>query len=328
MVAMALTMFIMVILTQAFVISMETFSGLKGIGDMQDNLRAGANQFRYDLAQNHFEGQRRTSDPGSASLAALPAREGFFAIFQAAPSVAEGIDADGMPSGRATNHVLQFASRLKGNQQQSFYSAYVTDPNFFNLQTFYNLPPPGDADAVLRNPPVGPFYRSQWAEIAYFLFQTGTTEEPLNPAGTTGTPLYGLYRAQFVVVTDNTAANANYQNLANPGAAFNNFQSMACNLNVPNLVFYTPADLAKSPVASPGFRTFNPSNPTFRSASLVVPNVLSFQVQGIAAGAAAPTDGNYDSANAPPVLQGVSITIRVWDNKTRQTRQLTIVQDL
>ena len=39
MVALALTLFIMVILSQAFILSLDAFSGMKGIGDMQQNLR-------------------------------------------------------------------------------------------------------------------------------------------------------------------------------------------------------------------------------------------------------------------------------------------------
>ena len=39
------------------------------------------------------------------------------------------------------------------------------------------------------------FYNSQWAEVVYFLVQTGSTEEPNNPASKIGTPTYGLYRA-------------------------------------------------------------------------------------------------------------------------------------
>ena len=41
MVAMALTVFIMVILSQAFILSLDTFSGMKGIGDMQQIFRHG-----------------------------------------------------------------------------------------------------------------------------------------------------------------------------------------------------------------------------------------------------------------------------------------------
>lgn len=42
MVAMALTIFIMLILTQAFVIAIDTFTTLKAIGDTQEILRSGA----------------------------------------------------------------------------------------------------------------------------------------------------------------------------------------------------------------------------------------------------------------------------------------------
>ena len=51
-----------------------------------------------------------------------------------------------------------------------------------------------------------------------------------------------------------------------------------------------------------------------------------------------PTSGLYDTtlfATPAPTyfnnfggLSGVQVTLRVWDNKTRQTRQVTIVQDL
>jgi prepilin-type N-terminal cleavage/methylation domain-containing protein len=340
-VAMTVTMFIMVILTQAFVIAVDTFSGLKGIGDMQENLRAGANQLRFDLAQAHFEGMRRTSDAipssGAAAFSQQPPREGFLA-FNAAAAVPpgliqEGTDPDGMPSTRAISQILGFTSRLKGNQQQSFYSAWI-GPNstaqFFNATTFYNLPPPGADDATLnpRNPAAQPqFYRSQWAAIVYFLGNnpngalqpTGSTEEPMNPNSAIpgSTPLYGLYRAQFVAVTDKTQLVGQI-----PDANKNDFAGMACLSNGVTIDFYTPNDLAT-------IRNLNNPNVVLRNASLVVPNVISFQVQGIAQGAAAPADMNYDSASTPQTpLIGLAITIRVWDNKTRQTRQLTVVQDL
>jgi hypothetical protein len=319
----------MTILTQAFVLSIDTFSGLKGIGDMQENLRAGANQLRYDLTQGHFEGMRRTSDPNFSTPV-----EGFLRIYQQAASTSEGTDSDGVPSARANltnSNVLHLACRLKGNQQQSFYSTQVIDGSgiFFAKQTFYNLDPTvnppasAPADATLTVYPIPPsnpgFFRSQWAEVAYFLALTGTTEEPLNPNGTTGTQLFGLYRAQFVAVTEATNINALI-----PNSNASGFPGIACVAGAGNLVFYTPKDFAKGAAT----RTFNPANPTTRSASLVVPNVLSFLVQGIVPGAN-PADGNYDSAIAgQPSLQGLSISLRVWDNKTRQARQITIMQDL
>src|SRR6516225_5172358 len=85
MVAMALTLFIMVILSQAFVTSLETFSGMKALGDMQQDLRSAMVMLRDDLSQDHFEGKRRLSD---LTTATLPTSEmqthrpqaGFFAV--------------------------------------------------------------------------------------------------------------------------------------------------------------------------------------------------------------------------------------------------------
>ena len=99
MVAMALTLFVMAILSQAFVLALDTFSGLKGIGDMQANLRTAANLLRADLVQDHLEGKRRLSDP--AIFTARP-REGFLAIRQASASIFEGNDSDGLPSFRGS----------------------------------------------------------------------------------------------------------------------------------------------------------------------------------------------------------------------------------
>ncbi len=339
MVAMALTIFVMTILTQAFVISIDTFVGLKAIGDMQDNLRSAASTIRYDLVQDHFEGKRRVSDN---SMIATPPVQGFFKVMPGSGQFIEGVDGDNVNSTRAKNndYVLWFFSRLKGNQQQSFYTTQVGDPTFFNAQTFYNMNPvvlPGvDADATLRYPPAsptGPFlYRSQCAEIVYFLgnpqtgaiLPVGTTETPVDPSGT-GMPLFNLYRAQYVAVTDSTQLNA----AGYPAANLGNFPGIACVVNgnnPPTLTFLTAEDMAS------GTRTWTANNP-FRNASLVVPNVLSFQVQCVTAAAnvvaaSGPVDLNYDSATTRTAFLGVWINLRVWDNKTRQTRQMTILQDL
>jgi type II secretory pathway pseudopilin PulG len=461
MVAMALTIFIMLILTQAFVLSIETFVGLKGIGDMQENLRAAANGLRYDLNQPHFEAMRRTSDP---NFNTTPPREGFIAIngdgmnivaawapkqpmpfyivvngvyttiqpgmnviapptvvppgtfvlsttpnvpagqttvnINAQPgqptgivpvlfTVSEGSDLDSMPSTRSPFTTLHLTCRLRGNQQQSFYTATVADipaqpnpplnlPPFFTLPTFYNLAAGTlDADATLRVPATGPFFRSQWIEKCYFLgngdpgavlsgmFQPmGTTEEPLNPNGT-GTPLYGLYCSSYVVLTDNTAVN-NAQNsvtataIGYPGAnnvnypkvqqgLFGNFAALACNADTvtnpaaPVIHFYNPNELAQGLRTFNAFRAFSGTNPGSAqmpqgslvgpTASLVTPNVLSFQVQGIYSLGLSGDGIFYDTVNPAQYgtfgpLMGISITLRVWDNKTRQTRQLTIMQDL
>src|SRR5262245_48132538 len=61
-VAMALIILIMAVLSEAFVAGLGAFRSLKGIGDMQERLRVVALQLRRDLSLRHFEGDRKLSD--------------------------------------------------------------------------------------------------------------------------------------------------------------------------------------------------------------------------------------------------------------------------
>lgn len=54
-VAMALIVLIMAILSQAFAAGVGTLRQLKALGDMQEQLRAGAAALRSDLAETHFQ---------------------------------------------------------------------------------------------------------------------------------------------------------------------------------------------------------------------------------------------------------------------------------
>src|SRR5882672_9469664 len=121
-VAMALTLFVMAILSQCFVTSLEVFSQLKGIGDMQDGIRVTTNALRADLSLPHFEGGKRMSDGDfwnnpqrigfNGLLVDSATREGFFHIRQGgipgidAGSKFEGQDADALESFRAANHMI------------------------------------------------------------------------------------------------------------------------------------------------------------------------------------------------------------------------------
>src|SRR5262249_10648551 len=89
-------------------------------------------------------------------------------------------------------------------------------------------------------------YNSQWAEVGYFLQPTGET------AGgyPSGTPLYALYRCQFVVVPDNS--NVNWQQPGTPpsvvvpvpGSAANQtlYQGMSFSLANGVIYFNSPSD--------------------------------------------------------------------------------------
>ena len=126
MVAMTLTIFVMVILSQCFVQGLETFSGLKAIGDMQEELRTATTLLRADLSMDHFEGKRRLSDP-AANLINEKIREGFFVIGQGYPPNATGQKVegaeDGIASVRATDHWFHFSVKMRGNSPDKFFSA-------------------------------------------------------------------------------------------------------------------------------------------------------------------------------------------------------------
>lgn len=357
MVAMTLTIFVMVILSQCFVQGLETFSGLKVIGDMQEELRAAVTVLREDLSQDHFEAKRRLSDPVS-SFTSNPIREGFFVIgqgypnnlsmktfplppaLQIAPAGVEVldtqtippryyasppwppgtpfsiIDPDGIGSTRATDHWLHFTVKLRGNDRTKFFSAVDTSSTLGAVaSTYFNQP----TDALFQDSVVNNIYFSPWAEVAYFLVQTGTTDRAATTGGA-GTPLYALYRSQFLVfpntnlttVAPATPAPAPNAPTKGGGGALNiaNFQSFSCNpWTLPangNVEFYNPTDLASSydpitryykrafnpytsliPPGAPGSATAAPTVLPARAAAastLVLSNVLSFQIQVLPVG--------------------------------------------
>ncbi len=63
-VSMALIIFTMTIMTQAFSTGMEAFRRLKAVGDMQQAMRTAVNALRQDLGSSHFDGDRRLSKLG------------------------------------------------------------------------------------------------------------------------------------------------------------------------------------------------------------------------------------------------------------------------
>jgi prepilin-type N-terminal cleavage/methylation domain-containing protein len=360
MVAMALTIFIMAIMAQAFVTGLETFRQLKGIGDMQENLRTAAMRLRSDLSADHFEAGRKLSDANFLLMG--PPQQGFLYIQQGAASFWEGNDPDGQPANqpnplssfRATNHVLYFSIRLRGNHREGFLSASVPagspllDPRVSTA--LGNLP----ADARFQD--VSSTYSSAWGEVAYFLAPQGNTVEPNNANSTqAGTPLFVLYRVQKVVALDPSQVNSGQPAVAGltmpiPAAQLAVYSEMSCEVdpnNNANLIFNSPSDLAgvfNNPTGVPANGTPRRSLSSFvpgPGASPLLGNVISFQVQVLSPGSPAfgdlpnPNNANplppFDTAvppNPPYQINAVAITLRVWDPATQQTRQATIIQDM
>src|SRR5262245_8712191 len=61
-VALALTVFMMAILSEAFVTGLDAMSRMKALGDLEEKLREVAALVRRDLAANHFDGTRRLAE--------------------------------------------------------------------------------------------------------------------------------------------------------------------------------------------------------------------------------------------------------------------------
>jgi hypothetical protein len=209
MVAMALVIFIMLLLTQAFVAGLETFRQLKAIGDMDERMRAVTTVLRADLAANHFSGDLHLSDPSFSNANFTPPDAGFFRIWQGSASTLEGTDGDGLPSFSAANHFLHFTVRKPStnNQQDYFVTDISSDP------TAYTPPPPAHKGWAL-SPSLGPpdsryqytnlaanssTFTSQWAEVAYFTQANGDSAN--------GAPLFSVYRRSRLAVVPNAEAN-------------------------------------------------------------------------------------------------------------------------
>jgi hypothetical protein len=352
MVTVALTLFIVVILATAFSTGLETFRQLKAVGDMHDQLRTATNLLRADLSADHFEGKRRLSDAIFWTVG--PPREGYFRVTQSDPvnapnplNVDEGHDPDGLPSRRRVDHILQFTVKRRGNRPADFFSAVVPQPGSPLLSPLL-FPKP---DTRFQDPGTSVF-NSQWAEVAYFLAPNG--------ADASGTPLFGLYRQQRVVVPDPSALNygAGLIDITGltPAALAAYKKQFSCEANpVVNLSHYlyfnSPSALTIPERRMTLFKPGHDDSGIPTGDDLLMTNVVSFDVQLLRsdfpnrASDLAPKyffDSwsfiqdewyNYADRTNFPVPQsytvnGIQITLRVWDARTRQTRQITLIQDL
>jgi len=473
-VATALIMFIMLILSEAFVAGLNAFRTLKGIGDMESRIKSAVTPLRDDLRQDHFDGRRRLSDPlfwnqGTPREGFVNVTQGFYPVYSInaitpglqtvtplnssgqnatqwslsqntiqwytwtllprttlangvtipgtillvdatgtpeyvevlavtpttftanftanhpnAPITIrvirqpEGVDADSLLVTRATDHILHLAVKLRGNRQENFFTAHlpwnspffpvllnpgpppptVPNPNY-TPTTFFDQATDGRFQDQVSSPPITG-YKTQWAEIAYFLWPNGTSAN--------GTPLFALYRAEFKVVPDNRYVNGWVYNppVPPPIASVNGwnpvtgdgYQEMSARSGSTTIggvtyntyYFPSPSSLANMRTTALGdsqpdrtftyfYRAegrgpFDPSAAEIWSATLIATDVVSFDVQILSpqSGVADFTDipgGVFDTAMQQPyTINAIKITLRVWDLKTRQTRQVSIIQDM
>jgi len=282
MVSMALIIFIMAILSQAFIAALGTFRNLKGQGDLAEKLRSTMQILQRDLGAYHFEGNKRLSDPTFWNNG--PPQQGFFQIWHGSiPSAVagnlsfdEGADPDGIHSYRTANHSMAFTIRLAGNNMGDFLSASaggsgnVWFPPPLNTPVVPQLPGGlgigAIGSSVSASPTFGPpesryqpivpvpsvsGYSYQWGEVAWFLQPqinpTTLVQDTTVPDATTGVPaapLYTLYRRQRLLVPDNNLVTlATVGGNGVPIGLIGNFQEMSCWAGATNIYFNSPVDI-------------------------------------------------------------------------------------
>jgi type II secretory pathway pseudopilin PulG len=334
-VSLALSIFILTILATAFSTGLTTFREIKAIGDLQARLRSATALLRRDLAADHFEGRRRLSDAAEVWRFRGRPREGFFRLQEPTmvlPGEDEGADGDGIPARRRTSAMLHFTVKLRGNQREAFAATLVRSgsPLLSTRTTFFDQP----AEGRYQEPPAsGPdtAYNSQWLEVAYFLASNGDS------AG--GTPLFALYRSQFIVTPDSSKLND--QSL--PAALAPQFPEVSCQPAGGRLFFNNPTTLARRTEGTQPRRAFDAeiTPPRLGQPTVLLYDVISFDVQVLRERLGLPLEAHdlsFDTGDtsdawdtpgdlANPIL-ALHITLRVWDAKAKLARQITIVQDM
>ncbi len=354
MVAMALTVLLMAILSEAFVKGLESFRLAKGLSDLDRDLLSASSILRKDLKGDHFEADKRLSllmrggqyDPPEMGM--FHYRE----VNPALPSiVSEGPDAQGLVSYRDMDDSLHFTVRSKSNLQDEF--------SFAALPMGSPLAGLGAVDSRYQRTGM---YASQWAEVIYFLAPSkeldGSNRATFADGSSVRLPLFNLYRRQRLLVPEffTTGTGGGLQPrpaVAPPGHEnydvsvwfdpvgmqweFNSALDLGQESNASNPADFTyrKRRFGFDPATgnfNPGGYAPIPATPMANraGADLLIANVLSFDVKGWNGSDFVDLAAGYDAANPAnnQAISALQIKLRVWDPKTRQAREVTIIQDM
>lgn len=292
-VAMAIIIFMLTIMSQAFVIATTCMQGLKGVGELLDKGRPVLAVLQKDLSAYHFDGMRRLSDEDFWSNG--PPSQGYFHMYQGGLSTVEGVTNDGVGyeiSGTTSDHRLAFTSRLSGKNPEDFYIAPLENysmvpPNppmvptdYANLVSLFNT---GTTLSKSDNSSRFDFnlgvVHSQWAEIAYFT-------KP-NNRNANGVPLMDLYRQQKLVLPSTFEANNLQIDSAKYLAYYENFScksaTVANNMPPPPtkqiVYFNSPSDLSVAANRVPIDVANFPVNTLYPNSDVLLNDIISFDVR-------------------------------------------------
>jgi len=288
----ALILFIMAIISQMFGSGSKIFTALRTSAQLQNNARSGITIIRKDLAQEHFAGPYYRGGPhlGDQRLDLpgwRPARQGYFEIIQGGPSLYEPgntavpflSDGEGLYSTRATNHVLKFTIRLPDGPATEL-----------NCASYH--PSLASDQLVNAYPYFAPLIYTRWAEVHYFLVQTGTTNG--------GVPVHSL-RRRVRLLPQKTATV-----FLNAGQRGQILADMAAQ-KYPDVIdpIITPGAAANTFIATiPGPEMLNTGYPRIptgvlhpTSDDIVLNDVISFEIK--AAWLHNPVFNNYTNNSSP-----------------------------
>jgi hypothetical protein len=357
MVAAAMSLAIMAIIAVAFRSGIQTFRTLRAVGQMQDKLCSARDVIRRDLASEHFGGvfQQGFSGPYVRDqrldlIGWQPPDEGYFEFRQAAPSVEEGRDSDGVPSfraGREEGHSLRFTARLTGKRQEDWFYAYAGGTQF--PAAVWN---DGYRSADFSSAANGTTatLASRWAEIAYFLHY-----EPDPAAGQADTRPYAgnrllgsLRRREKALLS---TAQGSFPGVASVARVANRFGgagfAYAADANGDDILLtdvisfeirgnWNASSDTTMAQSSPAIRTPQAGHidwpfddpPASRGGKfdtgsrLDVPATYNWND---------PASFNTSTPGAPRFrgrMNTLQIRVRIWDRNTDTARQMTIVQDI
>ena len=307
MVAMALIILMLSIMSQAFVIATGVMQGLKEVADMQEKIRPAITLLQRDLGANHFVGSKKLSDLEFWDKG--PPKEGYFMLWQdKASDVAEGVtnNVTFSQSAALANHMLAFTVKLPGKSPNDFFDSGL-GASFGNI--FFNGAgtPLGMTDSNIRRfESNANLIHSDWAEVAYFLGPHNAGATPVADGNTDGKnnppslPYFNLYRQQKLVLP-----SFNISGVTLPVATAAIKEEISCETSTGT--FNKPSDLTV-PWKRMGNRTLNHLgnrvgplfsefvNPSSKvNTDIIATNVISFDVKLL-------TDLRYDYEDLTTIL--------------------------
>lgn len=202
MVSLALIIFIMSILSAAFAAASKSFRDLKSAGDLAEKLRGVTTILRRDLAAPHFGDNRRLSDGTFWNDLERGRREGFVRIHQGrAINAATESFGPTIPEHINTTASLHFTVRQSMAGTADVFMTDIPMPTAPNPDQNPSFTAVSGAQRERRFQTLAPTsrqFRSEWAEIAYWLTPALDANNNQIVSDPEGTPqlLYTLRRRQ------------------------------------------------------------------------------------------------------------------------------------